>query len=85
MDVPDTNEPILNGHPDPRSAFGGRSLGEPATEPAAAAIACAVNMALGKPGAIKELPFNLERVMEIAQEIDKQRDVDAASAAVDKA
>jgi hypothetical protein len=42
-------------------------------------------MALGKPGAIKELPFNLERVMEIAQEIDKQRDVDAASAAVDKA
>jgi CO/xanthine dehydrogenase Mo-binding subunit len=85
MDVPDVNVPILNGHPDPRSAFGGRSLGEPATEPAAAAITCAVNMALGKPGAIKELPFDLERVMEIAQEIDKQRDVDAASAAAGKA
>ncbi len=85
MDVPDTNVPILNGHPDPRSAFGGRSLGEPATEPAAAAVTCAVNMALGKPGAINQLPFNLERVMEIAQEIDKQRDVDAASTAADKA
>ena len=85
MDVPDTNMPILNGHTDPRSAFGGRSLGEPATEPAAAAITCAVNMALGKPGAINELPFDLERVMEIAQEIDKQRDIDAASVAAGKA
>ena len=33
-DVPD-NVPILDEHPDPRSAFGGRNLGEPATEPGA--------------------------------------------------
>ena len=62
LDVPDSNQPILDEHVDPRSAFGGRSLGEPATEPGAGAILCAVNHALGKAGLIRELPADLDRV-----------------------
>ncbi len=62
LDVPDDNAPLLDEHPDPRSAFGGRSLGEPATEPGAGALICAVNHALGRPGLIRELPADLDRV-----------------------
>ncbi len=76
LDVPDTNVPILDEHPDPRSAFGGRSMGEPATEPGAGALACAVNMALGKPGMIKQLPFDLDRVFAAAQELWGDDDVE---------
>lgn len=76
LDVPDTNVPILDEHPDPRSAFGGRSMGEPATEPGAGALAVAVNMALGKAGAIKELPFDLDRVFAAAQELWGEDDVE---------
>lgn len=61
MDVPE-NVPLLDEHPDPRSAFGGHSMGEPATEPGAAAVTCAVNMALGKAGYLNRLPFDLDRV-----------------------
>ena len=66
LDVPDDNQPILDEHPDPRSAFGGRSMGEPATEPGAAALVCAVNHALGKAGLIRELPADLDRVFHAA-------------------
>jgi CO/xanthine dehydrogenase Mo-binding subunit len=66
LDVPDDNTPILDEHPDPRSAFGGRSLGEPATEPAAAAILCAVNQALGHAGTIRSLPADLDKVFHAA-------------------
>ncbi|MGI6157199.1 MAG: xanthine dehydrogenase family protein molybdopterin-binding subunit [Saccharofermentanales bacterium] len=69
LDVPDTNLPILDEHPDPRSAFGGRSIGEPATEPGAGALTSAVNMALGHPGAIRQLPFDLDRVFAKAHEL----------------
>lgn len=69
LDVPDTNVPIFVENPDPRSAFGGRSMGEPSTEPGAGAITCAINMALGKPGMIRELPFDLDRVFGAAQEL----------------
>lgn len=62
LDVPDCNTPMLDEHEDPRSAFGGRSLGEPATEPGAAALACAVSHALGRAGLIRELPADLDRV-----------------------
>ena len=62
LDVPDDNMPLLDEHPDPRSAFGGRSLGEPATEPGAGALICAVNHALGHAGLIRELPADLDRV-----------------------
>jgi len=62
LDVPDDNVPLLDEHPDPRSAFGGRSLGEPATEPGAGALICAINHALGHPGLIRELPADLDRV-----------------------
>ncbi|PKM41105.1 MAG: xanthine dehydrogenase [Firmicutes bacterium HGW-Firmicutes-9] len=62
LDVPDENVPLLDEHPDPRSAFGGRSLGEPATEPGAGALICAINHALGHPGLIRELPADLDRV-----------------------
>ena len=61
MDLGET-VPIIDAHPDPRSASGGRSLGEPATENGAAAIACAINHALGKPGCIHQLPADLDRV-----------------------
>ncbi|HZK28975.1 MAG TPA: xanthine dehydrogenase family protein molybdopterin-binding subunit [Clostridia bacterium] len=76
LDVPDTNVPILDEHPDPRAAFGGRSVGEPSTEPGVAALTCAVNMALGKPGMIHELPFDLDRVFAAAQELWGEDDVE---------
>lgn len=76
LDVPDTNVPILDENPDPRAAFGGRSVGEPSTEPGVAALTCAVNMALGKPGMIHELPFDLDRVQAAAQELWGEDDVE---------
>ncbi|HZJ90578.1 MAG: xanthine dehydrogenase family protein [Clostridiaceae bacterium] len=69
LDVPDINQPLLEENPDPRSAFGGRSMGEPSLEPGIGAVTCAVNMALGKPGMIKQLPFDLDSVFEAAQEL----------------
>ncbi len=68
MDVPE-NVPIIDEHHDPRTAFGGRSMGEPATEPGAGAITCAVNMALGKPGYLTSLPFDLDKVFFAGQEL----------------
>jgi CO/xanthine dehydrogenase Mo-binding subunit len=70
LDVPDENEALLDEHYDPRSAFGGRSLGEPATEPGAGAVICAVNHALGKGGLIHELPADLDRVFAAAQSLE---------------
>ena len=70
LDVPDGNVPILDEHHDPRSAFGGRSLGEPATEPGAAAVVCAVNHALGCAGLIRELPADLDRVFAAIRSIE---------------
>ena len=67
LDVPDENEALMDEHYDPRSAFGGRSLGEPATEPGAGAVVCAVNHALGKAGLIRELPADLDRVFAAVQ------------------
>ncbi|MBQ7743647.1 MAG: xanthine dehydrogenase family protein [Lachnospiraceae bacterium] len=61
-DVSSENEAFLVEHTDSRSAFGGHSLGEPGTETGAAAIACAVNMALGKAGYIKTLPYDIDKV-----------------------
>ena len=68
MDVPE-NVALRDEHPDPRSAFGGRSLGEPATEPGAGAILCAVNMALGKAGYINTLPADIDKVFFAGQEL----------------
>ena len=61
MDVGD-NEAIMVDNPDPRGPFGAKSLGEPATEPGAAAVACAVNHALRGIGRLHDLPFDLESV-----------------------
>lgn len=69
MDVND-NVPLLDEHFDPRTAFGGHSIGEPATEPGAAAVICAVNHALGKPGLIHELPADLDRVFFAARSME---------------
>ena len=66
LDVPDCNTALLDEHPDPRSAFGGRSMGAPATEPGAAALLCAVNHALGRAGTIREVPADLDRVFHAA-------------------
>ena len=72
MDVPE-NVPLLDEHFDPRTAFGGRSLGEPATEPGAAAVVAAVNHALGKAGLIHELPADLDRVFFAARSLEAQK------------
>lgn len=56
------NEAIMVDNPDPRGPFGAKSLGEPATEPGAAAVACAVNHALRGLGRLHDLPFDLEKV-----------------------
>lgn len=72
MDVPE-NVPLLDEHFDPRTAFGGRSLGEPATEPGAAAVVAAVNHALGKAGLIRELPADLDRVFFAARSLEAQK------------
>lgn len=61
LDVGD-NEAIMVDNPDPRGPFGAKSLGEPATEPGAAAVACAVNHALRGIGRLHDLPFDLESV-----------------------
>ena len=61
MDVGD-NEAIMVDNPDPRGPYGAKSLGEPATEPGAAAVACAVNHALRGIGRLRDLPFDLESV-----------------------
>ncbi len=61
LDVGDV-VPILDEHPDPRMAVGARSIGEPSTEPGAAAVLGAINMAIGKAGCIRCLPANLDKV-----------------------
>lgn len=66
MDVGD-NEAIMVDNPDPRGPFGAKSLGEPATEPAAAAVSCAVNHALRGVGRLHNLPFDLESVFAIGK------------------
>lgn len=49
-------------HPDGSGPFGGKSLGEPAMEPAPAAILGAVNHALGGAGTVRQMPADLETV-----------------------
>lgn len=49
-------------NPDNCGPFGGKSLGEPAMEPAPAAVSGAVNMALGSAGALRRIPTTLEDV-----------------------
>ena len=73
LDVPDCNVTILDEHHDPRSAFGGRSLGEPATEPGAGALLCAVNHALGRAGLIRELPADLDRVFAAIRSMEVEK------------
>lgn len=68
MDVGD-NEVFMVDNPDPRGPFGAKSLGEPATEPGAAAVACAINHALRGLGRLHDLPFNLEAVMKIGKKV----------------
>lgn len=67
MDVGE-NEVIMVDNPDPRGPFGAKSLGEPATEPGAAAVACAVNHALRGIGRLHDLPFDLESVFFCGEE-----------------
>lgn len=67
MDVGE-NEVIMVDNPDPRGPFGAKSLGEPATEPGAAAVACAVNHALRGICRLHDLPFDLESVFFGARE-----------------
>ncbi|MEG1525091.1 MAG: xanthine dehydrogenase family protein molybdopterin-binding subunit [Clostridia bacterium] len=66
------NVSLLDEHPDPRAPFGGRSLGEPATEPGAAAVICALNHALGKAGTIKKLPADLDSVFAAVRASEKE-------------
>ena len=75
LDVAD-NAALLDEHPDPRAPFGGRSLGEPATEPGAAAVACAINNALGRAGAIRKLPADLDSVFAAARAIDNEEGIE---------
>lgn len=53
---------LFEENPDACGPFGGKSLGEPAMEPAPAAVIGAVNMALGNAGALRKLPATLEDV-----------------------
>ena len=71
MDVGE-NAALLDEHPDPRAPFGGRSLGEPATEPGAAAVIGAINHALGKAGTIRTLPADLDRVFAAARALENE-------------
>lgn len=60
MDVPPVRA-ILVEHPDPAGPFGAKSVGEPANEIAAPAIANAIAHATGR--RVRELPATLERVL----------------------
>ena len=53
---------LFEENSDPCGPFGGKSLGEPAMEPAPAAVSGAVNMALGHAGALRKIPASLEDV-----------------------
>ena len=53
---------LFEENPDACGPFGGKSLGEPAMEPAPAAVSGAVNMALGDAGALRKIPATLEDV-----------------------
>jgi len=59
-DIPEFSICLLQ-NPDPIGPFGAKSLGEPATEIAAPAIANAVYNATGR--RVRELPLTLERVL----------------------
>lgn len=72
MDV-NENVALYEENYDPRTAFGGRSIGEPTTEDGAAAIIAAVNHALGHPGLIHELPADLDRVFFAAKSLDEKK------------
>lgn len=61
MDIGDVTAIIVE-NPDPRGAFGARSLGEPAFDPCAPAFIAAVNMAMGGKKHVRNLPANLEAV-----------------------
>lgn len=54
-------------NPDDSGPFGCKSLGEPAMEPAPAAILGAVNQALGNAGAVRRMPADLETVFFAAE------------------
>ncbi len=73
LDVWD-NTALLDEHPDPRAPHGGRSLGEPATEPGAAAVIGAINHALGNAGAIRKLPADLDRVFAAARAMENEEE-----------
>ena len=60
LDVPNIKAIIVENE-DATGPFGAKSIGEPATELAAPAIANAIRNATGKP--VMELPANLERVL----------------------
>lgn len=53
---------LFEENPDACGPFGGKGLGEPAMEPAPAAISAAVNMALGRAGSLRKIPATLEDV-----------------------
>lgn len=53
---------LFEENPDDCGPFGSKGLGEPAMEPAPAAISAAVNMALGNAGSLRKIPATLEDV-----------------------
>lgn len=53
---------LFEENEDPCGPFGSKGLGEPAMEPAPAAVSGAVNMALGDAGRLRSIPMTLEDV-----------------------
>ena len=53
---------LFEENPDSCGPFGSKGLGEPAMEPAPAAVSAAVNMALGSAGSLRKIPATLEDV-----------------------
>ncbi len=63
--------PLIVEEPEETGPYGAKGVGEPALIPTAPAVAGAVGQALGRP--MRELPLNLERVMEALTALEDEQ------------
>ncbi|MEE8439889.1 MAG: hypothetical protein V3S07_09890, partial [Micropepsaceae bacterium] len=67
-EVPDIDVLITEDAPSPLNPLGIKGAGEAGTNAVAAAIASAIDDAIGKPGAVTETPITPQRLMALLQD-----------------
>jgi carbon-monoxide dehydrogenase large subunit/6-hydroxypseudooxynicotine dehydrogenase subunit gamma len=73
MEMPPVSMLITEDAPSPRNPLGIKGAGEAGTNAAGAAIAAAIDHAIGLPGAIVQLPVTPERMYQILRSRSEQR------------